>query len=369
MALVTVPGGLWLPSIPLGFANGTPGFSSLVIDAANEAVSNIFYAPFTGNLRKVHFHTNTVTTGATVDVRVETVDLTTGDPTGTLFGTTTNGSVVIADSDDNVIKTATLTADAAVTKGTSLLGISIVNPAASFGNMQIAFFNEDTNNHAFPYGDHFTAAWAKQAAPIVMAIEDDGGVIYSVEGLRFLNTVTSTAFNSGSTPDVWGIRFKFPFKCKVDGAWAHTAVASTADVTFKLYDSDGVSVIGTADLDPQVRQSLSGRGLRFPFTNDEPTLNADTFYYLGIEPSTANSATVYRYALPSEASMSAWPLGNNCHVASAKNPTGTGSWTHYNNGTDGYERMPIGLHISQVDDGTGAGGSGGAGGHALWWAR
>lgn len=354
MALVAVPGGFNLPRHPAGFPAGGPTYGNMLIDVAGEEAALVCYAPFTGNLRKIHFRTATVTTGDTVDVRVETVDLADGQPSDTLFGTDTNGSVVIADGDDNVIKTATLTADAAVTKGTSLIGVTIVNGSVP-GVINIANSNWDNTQRRFPYSSLFAAAaWANNVSSNVYALEDDGGVIYHIPGVYFTSTITAATFNNTSTPDVWGVRIKVPFPCKVDGCWFHCD--GDGDIVFKLYDSDGVSVLATTDHDSNVRSATTGGGYYLPFTNDEPTLTKDTFYYLAAEPSSATSITLWRMALPSEASMGSWELGNNMHVASAKDPTGTGDWTHYNNATDGFEKMLCGLHISALDDGAGAGG-------------
>ena len=59
-------------------------------EAANEQAAGVFQAPFTGTIDKVIFATGTVATGGTVDVRLETVSIANGDPTGTLLGTNSN---------------------------------------------------------------------------------------------------------------------------------------------------------------------------------------------------------------------------------------------------------------------------------------
>lgn len=356
MATQSLVGGAYFPSLLVG--GGEHGIANLLIDASGEKASLVFQAPFTGNLRKIHFRTATVTTGGTVDVRLETVSTTDGNPTGTLAGTTTNGSVVIASSDDNVVKTATLTADAAVTLGT-LYAIVIV--AGSPGNMNIAMQDIDASGVYVPYSVLFTASWVKQVRRMIAAVEDDAGVFHQIPGVMFFETATQRIFNNTSSPDVWGMRLQFPFPVRVRGCWIDAELDGNA--TIKLYDSDGVTVLTSVDLDADQRVSTAWGLYRliFPAT---VSLSANTNYYLGLEPSSGTNCALYTFSVPSSAAMQAWDGGNLVHVASAKDPSGTGSWTHYNNGTDGYLKAWMGVELSAFDDGVGGGGSAG-GAHIL----
>src|SRR5687768_3531262 len=119
MALQTIPGGLWVPIIPSAHV-GAPSIASTgagtLIDAVDEAWAAICRAPKTGAVRKVGVRLGQVTTGATITVGIYTVDATTGSPTTphTLFGTTTNNTLVVAGTDDDKWVWTTLTADANV---------------------------------------------------------------------------------------------------------------------------------------------------------------------------------------------------------------------------------------------------------------
>ena len=95
---------------------GIAAYTAVAINnSANDAMGTILNPPQTGNVTDIAFALGTVTTGATLDARIETVGSATGDPSGTLLGTNTNGSLTIAGSDANTIKTVTLTASASVT--------------------------------------------------------------------------------------------------------------------------------------------------------------------------------------------------------------------------------------------------------------
>lgn len=348
MSLQTITAPLYWPASILA-GGGQPGVASLTVDAAGDSAALIFQSPFTGNLRKIHFRTSTVSFGDDVDVRVETVDPATGDPTGTLVGTNTNGTVTIASTDDNVIKTATLTADASLTRGTVYAIVIVL--ASSAGTMQFATFDVDGSGHDFPYSDAFVAAaWSKNVRRLICAIEDSAGVFHHLVGVHFTETFTQRSYNNTSTPDVWGVRFRVPFSCKVDGFWANFDL--DGDATVKLYDSDGVSVLASFAMDTNIRFGTAVGIKRGLFA--EVTLLKDTYYYLGIEPSSGTNIAVITGGIPNAlgvAAMGAWPGGADFHVASAKDPTGTGSWTHYNNTTDGMFMAWMGLSISALDDG------------------
>ena len=92
-----------VPSRPQGTAsNGNAAFFAVgVIDANDEKVAFVVLLQKAGDISTVHFRTGTVTTGDDVLVRLETVDQTTGNPTGTLWGTTTSATVTVADGDDD----------------------------------------------------------------------------------------------------------------------------------------------------------------------------------------------------------------------------------------------------------------------------
>jgi hypothetical protein len=151
---------------------------------------------------------------------------------------------------------------------------------------------------------------------------------------------------------VWGMRFQVPFPCTVSGFWLICEL--DGDAVVKLYDSDGVTVLASLALDTDQRFGIAELTKRYVFSASV-TLSKDTYYYLGLEPSSATSVGFYTGALPSLATMNTWDGGALVHAASAKDPSGTGSWTHYNNGTDGYLRTWMGVELSSFDDGVGGG--------------
>jgi hypothetical protein len=343
MALTTF-GPVFVPDVP-GVTSGAPTFASFTIDAASEKVAAVVPGGFFGqSIRKILWRTGTVTTGDTVDVRVETVDNTTGNPTGTLVGTNTNASQVVANGDDDTMFTTTLTADADVS-ALDYFAVVIANGGGG-GNMAIAVYGDDTNT--LPYSDHFTASWAKNSlAPIVGFELVDGSYVY-VPGCWPIQTITTDTFNNGSTPDVYANRITITTPCKVSGFWTWFNNASVSDCAVKLYDTDGVTVLASTTLDATNTISTSLISVRR--FNSEVTLAAGD-YWLGLEPTSTNNISAYDFTVPSAAAMNSFQGGTAIQLSTAKNPSGTGSWT-----TTSTRRLFIGLLFSAFDDGAGGGG-------------
>ena len=70
MALQTIKGGAVMPPWISTVANGYGFDYGLLLDAASEKAGMVVTVPKAGNIRKIGFRTGTVTTGATMDVRI-----------------------------------------------------------------------------------------------------------------------------------------------------------------------------------------------------------------------------------------------------------------------------------------------------------
>lgn len=351
MALQDIGGLLYYPRPR--FASDAAAFASFLLDAADEKLAAVFMAPKTGSITKIHFRTATVTTGATVDVRLETVGGD-GHPTGTLQATNTNGAQVIADTDDNTYFQTALTAAASVTAGDVLAAV-IVNPSVSPGTLNISAISSATSELAlFPYGDFFTASWAKQSANMVFTAEYSGGVFYEIPMSFPVSSVADTQFNSGSTPDERGNIFQVPFKCRVAGAWYFGAATAAGSRMMKLYDSNGSSVLAqTGSLDSDQIHSTTRRPQQFFFTAPA-TLNVATNYRLTLLPEAAVNVQLQEFTVASAAILDAFTGGQEMHLTTRAD---AGSWTETTT-----QRAIMGLLIDQLDDGAG----GGAGGGGRW---
>jgi hypothetical protein len=326
--------GFYFPRPPSsGSSTPAMGTTQLVIDAADEAAGAMVTCPKTGNITKVGWGTRTVTTGATLDVRLET--LTSGLPSGTLWGTTTNASQVVANGDDNVGFLTTLTAAASCTQG-QLIGVVIKNPNTSFGNMQISCFGDDLDWHV-PTSLIFTGTWARSTAcaPNLYFEYDDGTYAASPGAWAIKDTITTNTISTSTTPDVIGARFQLPFPAKVHGGWFWCDMDGSAKfmvVTDAYHQGNQTGIVAsiTVGVDDD---AINSAGVQQRLFDTSVDLVANTNYRLVMEPTSGTSLACYDYNVTSLAAMNATPGGANFHLSTAKDPTGDGSWTNYNSGT------------------------------------
>lgn len=342
MAIQSIKHGLPFPAWPVE-GSGVPSLSNYLIDASGEKVAVVASATAAKSIRTIHFRTGTVTTGDTLDCRVETVDnAANGDPTGTLWATNTNGSCVVASSDDNVWKSATLTADATLAIG-DVFAIVIVNGGGG-GNLNIAGFADSAP--LFPYGDHFTSAWAKVGAPPLIVAEYSDGSFEPIYGIADSGgPITTTTYNSGSTTNRRGNIFQLAFPSRAKGCWAW--VDADGDFTVKVYDSAGTSVLATtATINNFQRLSNAGRIAFYPFLASV-SLSAGTNYRIAVVPGTVTNLSTYEFDVPAAGMLDMFPGGQSCHASVFTSSAWVETTTR---------RGYLGLFLDGFDDGASAGG-------------
>ena len=366
MAIQTFKGGFFFPSKAAPAGVGPAHTTAATLDASGEKLAYIFQAPKTGSIRKGAFRTGTVTTGDTVDVRFETVDLTTGFPTGTLFGANTNVSHTVNAADDNVwLTTAALTADASVTRG-DLLAMVVVNGSTP-GNMILSGVNVTGPRMQLanlPYNATNTSgsyAVLTNTNPCFAVEYSDGSYEYipSVYPAETFNTISIATNTSGTTGDERGFKFQLPFSYQVCGAWAWMNVPGNTNCDFILYDSDGTTALLTYTFDGNV--DLASVGISEILFSSSATLLANTNYRIVLKPSTTTTMTMYDMDVDAAAVMDACEGGQNWHLTYR---TDAGAWT------DTTTKRPfMGLRIDGID--VSSGGVGGNRHHrhlgALTW--
>lgn len=350
MALVDIGGTFEFPPIPFGAA-GTIALSTgtFTLDAASEKAAAVFEASRACSIRKIHFRTGTVTTGATLDCRVETVSAVNGDPSGTLFAVNTNVSHVLNNTDDNVwLSTANLTADATLAQG-DRFALVIVNPAVSAGNFILAHAS-DALVGSWGYGDLFTASWAKQTNyPMIIAECSDGSFLTPLlPGFYPASAVGSTTFNNTSTPDERGVVITPQFDCRTSGGWLWISVAAGIGWDVVLYAADGTTPLATRTFDSDQLRTTGTDFIRFSWTTSVE-LAAGTQYRLVYKPTSASNIVIEHIDVNSAAILDQMGGKQACHHTQR---TDAGAWSETTT-----RRTMIGLQIDAVDDGAGTGGT------------
>lgn len=362
MALQNIGQIIWpTPQIQGGPVSVGLGASAITFDSATDRLAWVGRSPVTDTLSVIYLRTGTVTTGCTIDVRIETV--TNGRPSGTLWATNTNINVVVADTDDNVFKTATLTAGASLNKGDEFA--IVVTVASGTPNM---------NFSGFPGGVNTSITLTHYP----LMLQDTGGGTWAVPGTLGFNWIvqfttagvtpmmslgpvsagTITAYNSATNPDERALKFAPAFTCRAAGIRAAIFnVAAGGDFTLSLWDTSGTTdagVLAQKSIDGDFALSTTQDGYVDLLFATPVTLTAGTTYYIGVRADTANNI-----GLGELGNSSVTNAMRALHGTDSTMMLSTREWTAGTAGawTDTSTTIPlIYLIIDQLDDGTGSGG-------------
>lgn len=360
LAAMQTLGPIYYPNWPTALG-GSPGYTNTItLDAAGEKHACIFPAPATGTITGGYFTVGTVTTGDTVDVRLETVDGTTGHPTGTLQGVTTNGSATLtATTDNNKAIAFTFTAGASVTKG-DIVALVVVNGSGP-GNFTVSRYADDASN-GMPYTDAFTGgAWATSGTSCVAAISY-GGTYYPMVGVfpfgltTGATSLSTQSYSSSSSPDEYALRCLNAVKSRTSGVWVWNS-ATTGAYELNLYAPDNTVVAGPITVDPDIKQGTSANRVFYPWPTSA-TLTANTYYKLAQKPTTTTAVALAYFYVPTAAAMGQMDGGTACYLGTRTDAAGAGGdengWTW-----DTTRRPIMGLALDQFDDGSGGAGTAG----------
>jgi hypothetical protein len=323
------------------------------VDAAGEYVAIVFMAREAMTVSHIGFRNNTVAGSPTADVRVETVDGTTGMPTGTLWATDTN--IVTGTLTTNTFGLYALTASASIAVGDYVAVKIAYNSGTSF-QIGSTFANSVHPLTGLPYRviNTGTPTISTLLSNLNMALGSSTTAFYSVLGVFPSTTAAASTFNSGSSPAVRGLRFKVPFTGRCVGI-RFSAGTSTGDFVYGLY-SDAGSELSTSNHTHDGTNMITSAAVGLELYFDNPvTLTADTWYRVRIAPSSVTDTAHTLITLPSADYIEATGFGANAHYT-----TFSGTWDD-----SATNQVPlINLLFDQLDDGAGVGGGGG-GAHIL----
>ncbi len=333
-------------------ADSWGGQNARTLDASGEKYTYVLQAPKTGNITKVYFLSQTVTVAGTIDLTCETVDSTTGNPTGTLYGTGASGSVLVNAS--NTQFSVTLSTPLAITRGALFCVVLTLNGA---GNINIS--NDAGNSYTgFPYNKEFlTGSWVTQNNnnPLFMFEYDDGTFPNQIGANQYtlgLPTNASESFSSSSNPNHRGNVFKPAFKCTVSGVYLPVAPGSGTTLTIKLYDTDATTVLATALHQGNLNQNAAVVRARYYAFSTNVTCSANSEYRLVYAPGT-QAVSLQAYQAGSSSILGGYADGIQLFsTTSITAPISAGQWT--NNTLKVYSIYPV---LSQINDFSQSGGS------------
>lgn len=363
MTMVAV-GRLHWPTPYAGQGYGTSGLASgsLTFDSATDRIAWVGRSPVTDSIASVQFGTNTVTTGNTMQIQIETV--TNGRPSGVAWAANTNGTVVIADADDSTMKTVTLTAAASLNAGDEfaiVMTSSAGSPTLNIAQVLVGIANAaGCGLYPLVLQDTGAGTWAAPASGAMalcwIVTMTSAGPIELPGLVPYRAAAVATAFNSGSSPNEIALKITAPFKARAIGLRVYLLnIAAGADFTVSLWPASS-----SVDGDALAQRSEDG-DFAYATTNDgyvdlffatPVTLTAGTAYYIGVRPDTANSLAIGNRVTVSATTMTAFGIPSGALQATRVWTAGTaGVWTETATST-----LPaFNFIIDQVDDGAGTG--------------
>lgn len=297
--------------------------SGQALASAGNKMALIFMADKSASVDRVRGYVTSVTNGGgnpVYDVRIETVN-SSGEASGTLAGTNTNGTLTVSAAG---AWTVTLTANASLTEGTLY---AVVIAATTVGATQQATFTKFGNNvnAYFPYiSVDTTGSYVRSsgAVPLFGAQYTDNSVAGAPRllGNSTNGTIATLQYNTGSTPDEVGTYWPAPVdSIEVGGFILGGGVSGTsADFALVLYDASN-NVLKSIAMDAD---AIRATGADNMIEVHCAAVTVTTAYRVVLKPTTANSVRLVEYRFPASTSILAqFTQGQKTSRADA------GSWT------------------------------------------
>lgn len=352
MSFVTLQGGLILPHFP----RADRVVTSLALNAAAEKFALIIRVPKSGTLDQFEFAGNQTTLNGASRVRLsfQNVVVASGDPDGIQdeFRDMAVGDFAAADwqkppgvmTDDGTgggVKRV-------VTKGDLLACVIEYDVFTASDDIFARVYNVLTPRveFRFPYASYDSGAgYVLQDDEPLLALKYSDGSFAEIAPnvLPIFTDTDEIAYNSGSTPDEIGIRFRLPFPVKISAVWVNlSSLPNNAGTDLVLYDSDGTTVLSTVSIEPHA--TPVDEGIHFHYLSSVITLSKDTFYRLAVKPTTVNDIKLAQHTVDAASLMDVLTGGQDFHRS---HRTDGGGWSE-----DTVRRPMVGIYVTAFDAGT-----------------
>jgi hypothetical protein len=295
-----------------------PANTNLTFNSTNTRFAWAVQAPKTGNIRKLHWRTATVTTAQTIKWSMQDPDAATGFPDGTADQSFTQASPA-----SNTWYTGTFSADRAVTQGDWLSLVEEWDSTA--GNITIpAVAAPEFSSHYM--ASYVSGAWGKGLAStnrgFIGYLEyDDGSIVPILGGTAGI--AVNTDFNNAGTYREQGLYFQSPVGLRVCGIGWDGRLTGDADVV--LYGSDGTTVLASKSLDKDTGFSTTATG-SFAIFSSKVTLSASTWYRAVIKPTSATNVRLNWIDTDANSAFDAVPFAFGRNGYLTRKDSG-GTWT------------------------------------------
>jgi galactitol-specific phosphotransferase system IIB component len=280
---------------PVRINSGSP----VTLDAAEEFLVQVLRVPESGTLNKIGWRTGSITAGTSyvLKISIETVAETVGQPVATSNATKTLYAAS-AESADITSLTANTVYYTPI-NGSS--GISVTagdNIAVTFRLLSVT--GSVINVFGMLYGlggdmlsvfmsgcycaTYLGSSWSDSSSGVFISLEYSDG--FAPIYMGYPATVQSTlVYNSGSSNKYRGVKFKYPFGCRLSGM--NININTGADWQIILFDSDEYTVVtGFPITVKALQRGTTGYRDIFVQFPVKATINANAWYRLIVLPTT-----------------------------------------------------------------------------------
>lgn len=339
--------GMWSATSALG------SDSAVTFNGAADKMAFVFQAASTTPPDQIKFRCSGFTSGGDIDVTIETVDATTGFPSGTPVTNTNTVTVTVS-------STGTKTASGLSGTGSLTVGTQyaiVFTAAVGFaGNFQLLRSTGTNAGSGTPYSltKDSAGAWTKASTGntgYAIGFFDSGGTAIHMPGFSGAHTGVFQAFSDSTNPDERGNRFVLPFAATCWGALVFlslgSAPADTNSFALSLYsDHTGTpSQDRTISIDGDIAAAQAGRIIMFSSPID---LAANTTYALAVKATSSGNVSLLKMSYAANAELGG--LFSTSVYSTTRNNS-SGAFTDGN--TECYGIFPL---LSQFHDGAGGGG-------------
>jgi hypothetical protein len=334
-------------STPQDGAAPTLGTFAAVTTAAT-FVGTVIRAPRDGTLHSFEFMMSTAaqvpTNGLTLSFQGIDVN---GNPDNTddEFRVVAAGSIgastwiippgpITSDGTDTGTKRTVVASEpiACVMKFTSFVAGDSIAPMSIIGSNAGQPWHRSTNSGG---------TWSRVGTALSMILRYTDGYEFIHPYIFPVTSVTTQAFDSGTTPDEVGMSFTLPYDFEFAGIELPMVCVSATQVnTVRLYSHDDTILDSTTYYHGQFASANTFANVFIPFDRFSPC-TANAVHRVTIRPSSTNDVTLYNYNVPSQDYLNAFG-GGITHFHTQR--TDDGAWT------DTEEKRPVmKLYISRLD--------------------
>lgn len=379
MALVRLPGGIWVPTIHQGLgATGMGTATDITLDADEEEVQIIGRVCLAGGSGSKPFGTAGSAVAWLPGASITFADDGASDPTLRVgvkqassvdaangpAARATIGAAAFDVYDDLVGGTDTITSttwrEDAMSAGTGftvsqgdLIAVCfhLDKPGAGAQSVKVRGAAGSQASTGFPSVTLVTSGptYTTQNVHANIVLKFNDGTLGWVDPCDVFSAVTAVTVGNGN---IYANYVRLPFDCKVDavGAILNPGSGNTTNFDFGLWSDPSTPMTnGTISVDPQIVGVAAQRPFFMPLPA-EVSLSKNTDYALGVKQNGATAVSLAYYDVGAAGHLQPNGLDSNTYAVLS---TAGGAFAQQNSGL---RRALMFVRISQVDDGTGSGG-------------